>query len=151
MKITLENLAANGGFVSRKAVEKEISWENEGQEFKGTVNVLALSYATAKSDIISVRAKGDPLAARIAYCIVDDDGQPVFTEGDITGEANPDRGPLSAGLTNALLAVIGDVSGLGKPRAGSAKKTSAGTSSSSTASAGARSKKRKSASRTPSS
>jgi hypothetical protein len=151
VKLSIETLAANGGFVSRKAVNKEIKWEHDGQEFTATVNVLPLSYATAKSDIISVRSQGDPLAARIAHCIVDDDGQPVFSESDITGDANPERGPLSAGLTTALLSVIGEVSGLGKHRASLPKKPNSGTSSSSTASAAAQSKKPKSASLTQSS
>lgn len=151
MKLTVENLAANGGFVSRQAVEKEIKWSHEGQEFTATVNVLPLSYATAKSDIVSSQQKSDPLAARIAHCIVDDEGAPVFSVGDITGEADPDRGPLSNGLTHELLRVIGEASSLGKRRASSVTKPNSGTSSSSTASAGAPSKKPKSASATQSS
>ncbi|MGY4876509.1 phage tail assembly chaperone family protein, TAC [Vreelandella aquamarina] len=151
MQLTIENIAANGGFVSRQPVEKEIRWQHEGSEYKATVNVLPLSYFTATTDILSVRGKGDPLAARIAHCIVNDKGEPVFTVEDVTGEADPERGPLSAGLTSELLRVIGDVSRLGKRKTSSQTKTNSGTSSSSTASAGGRSKKHNSASATQSS
>ncbi|WP_249976075.1 phage tail assembly chaperone family protein, TAC [Vreelandella olivaria] len=145
----LETLAAQSGFVSRQPVQKEIQWKHEGQEFQATVFVLPLSYATAKSDIVYTQLQGDPLAARIAHCIVDEAGKPVMTVADVLGEADPSRGPLSAPLTNELLRVIGEVSGLGKPRQSSTTKTSSGTNSSSTASAATPSKKRKSRSATP--
>ncbi|MGQ7253980.1 phage tail assembly chaperone family protein, TAC [Vreelandella titanicae] len=151
MNLTLENLAANGGFVSRKAVPEAIKWTHEGQEFTATVYVLPLSYATAKSDIVATQLKSDPIAARIAHCIVDEEGKPLFTVADVVGEADPERGPLSNSLTHELLRVIGKVSKLGKPQASSTKKTRSGTSSSSTALAAGQSKKRKPASATPSS
>ncbi|MEH6641396.1 phage tail assembly chaperone family protein, TAC [Vreelandella glaciei] len=148
----IETLAANGGFVSRKAVPKEIKLRNEeGEDFTATVHVLPLSYVTAKSDIVATQLKNDPLAARIAHCIVDEEGKPVFTVADVVGDADPERGPFSARLTHELLRVIGEVSQLGKRRESSAKKTKSGTSSSSTASAGARSKKRNAPSATQSS
>ncbi|MGO3056983.1 MAG: phage tail assembly chaperone family protein, TAC [Halomonas sp.] len=150
MKLSIETLAANGGFVARKPVEKNINWQHEGQEFMATVNVLPLSYVTAKSDIQAVHAQGDVMAARIAHCIVGDDGAPVFTVEDVIGTAAEERGPLSAELTNELLRVISDVSGLGKRLANSTTKMKSGTSSSSTASVAGRSRKRKSASATPS-
>lgn len=151
MKLTADILAAHGGYVPRQAVEKEIKWKHEGETFKATVNVLPLSYATAKSDIVASQLKTDPLAARIAHCIVDDQGNPMFTVADITGDADPERGPLSNGLTHEFLRVIGEVSGLGKPPATSTKSKSSGTNLSSTASAAAPSKKPKSASATQSS
>ena len=151
MNLTLETLAANGGFVSRKAVPEAIKWTHEGQEFTATVYVLPLSYVTAKSDIVATQLQSDPLAARIAHCIVDEEGKALFTVADVVGEADPERGPLSNSLTHELLRVIGKVSRLGKLQASSAKKTRSGTSSSSTALAAAPSKKRKSASATPSS
>ncbi|WP_237673831.1 phage tail assembly chaperone family protein, TAC [Vreelandella profundi] len=151
MNLTLESLAANGGFVSRKAMPEAIKWKHEGQEFAATVYVLPLSYVTAKSDIVATQLQSDPLAARIAHCIVNEEGKPVFTVADVVGEADPERGPLSNSLTHELLRVIGKVSNLGKPPASSAKTTKSGTSSSSTASAAGRSKKRKPTSATPSS
>ncbi|MCY1358808.1 Phage tail assembly chaperone, TAC [compost metagenome] len=54
------------------------------------------------------------MAGRIAACICDQEGKPVFTPADITGEADPERGPLDGNLTMALLGVIGEVNGLGK-------------------------------------
>ncbi|BCB06796.1 hypothetical protein HHSLTHF2_06860 [Vreelandella venusta] len=151
MKLSVETLAASGGFVPRKPVEETIQWTHEGQEFEATVFVLPLSYATAKSDIVASQLQTDPLAARIAHCIVDEDGKPVFTVDDITGEADPERGPLSNSLTHELLRVIGKVSKLGKRPTSSRTKKSSGMNSSSTASAGAPSKKPKSASATQSS
>lgn len=149
MKLSIETLAANGGFVSKRAVEKEIGWQHEGQEFKAIVNVLPMSYVTVRSDHFARQIQGDALAARIACCIVDEEGAPVFTVGDVTGEADPERGPMSRELTNELLRVIGEVSGLGKALASSTTKKKSGTNSSSQASAAGRSRKPKSASATP--
>ena len=151
MKLSIEAIAASGGFVSRKPVEETIKWTHDGKEFEGTVFVLPLSYATAKIDMVANQLQTDPLAARIAHCIVDEEGNPIFTVEDITGEADEQRGPLSSAITHALLTAIGKVSKLGKRPASLPTKTKSGTSSSSTASAVAPSKKRKSASATPSS
>lgn len=150
MKLSIESLAAHGGFVSNRAEEKEINWTHEGQKFSGTVNVLPLSYVTVKIDLIARQIQGDALAGRIASCIVDDDGNPVFTVADVIGTADPKRGPLSDGLTNELMRVIGEVSGLGKPQANSTTKKKSGTSSSSQASAAGRSRKPRQTSATPS-
>tara|TARA_R110001583_G_scaffold18501_4_gene73554 strand:- start:4475 stop:4936 length:462 start_codon:yes stop_codon:yes gene_type:complete len=147
----IETLAANGGFVSRIAVPEEIKWKHEGEEFTATVHVLPLSYVTAKSDIVATQLQSDPLAARIAHCIVDEEGKPVFTVADVVGYADPERGPLSNSLTHELLRVIGKVSKLGKPQGSLPTKTKSGTSSSLMASAGARSKKLKAPSATQSS
>lgn len=151
MNLTLEHLAAHGGFVSRKAVPEPIKWTHEGQAFTATVYVLPLSYVTAKSDIVATQLQSDPLAARIAHCIVDEEGKPLFTVADVVGEADPERGPLSNSLTHELLRVIGKVSNLGKLPASSPKKTKSGTSSSSAASGAARSRKRKTPSAIPNS
>ena len=152
MNLTLETLAANGGFVSRKAVPKAIKLKNnDGEDFAATVYVLPLSYVTAKSDIVATQLQSDPLAARIAHCIVDEEGNRLFTVADVIGEADPERGPFSDKLTHELLRVIGEVSQLGKPQASLPTKTKSGTSSSSTVSAAGPSKKRKPASATPSS
>jgi len=60
--------------------------------------------------------KTDGVAGRIAASICDAKGQPVFTVADITGAADPERGALDGNLTMALLGVIGEVNGLGKPK-----------------------------------
>ncbi|HEL8386196.1 TPA: phage tail assembly chaperone family protein, TAC, partial [Escherichia coli] len=49
------------------------------------------------------------LAERIAGAVCDENGAPVFTVADITGEADPGRGPLDAGLAMALLKAINEV------------------------------------------
>ncbi|WP_299259750.1 phage tail assembly chaperone family protein, TAC [uncultured Kushneria sp.] len=113
MKLTLDNLKDMGAF-SGALVERDIEWKQGDETHTATVHVRPLSYHTAMSDISSVRAGGDAGAARIAYCICDEDGNPIFKASDITGEADPERGPLNHGLTMELLRVIGDVSGLGK-------------------------------------
>ncbi|HEL8054394.1 TPA: phage tail assembly chaperone family protein, TAC, partial [Escherichia coli] len=41
--------------------------------------------------------------------VCDENGAPVFTVADITGEADPGRGPLDAGLAMALLKAINEV------------------------------------------
>lgn len=113
MKLTLETLKQAGAFTGAP-VEREIKWRQGEQELTATVYVRPLSYLSAKSDLLAMGGKGDAVAGRIAASICDEDGVPVFTPADITGEADPDRGPLDGNLTMALMAVIGEVNGLGK-------------------------------------
>lgn len=146
MELSIAALKEVGAFTGAP-VEREITWKQSDQEFTATVYVRPLSYHAAVADLAALAGKGDAIAGRIAACICDAEGKPVFTPADITGEADPERGPLSAELTMALLNVIGEVSGLGKsPK--SPKTTNSGASSSSTASADEPSRKRKSGSRT---
>ena len=112
--LSINGLTEMGAFTGAP-VEKEITWEQSGEEVSATVFVRRLSYHTAVSDIKSTKEKMDAVAGRIAACICDAEGKPIFTAGDITGEANPERGPLNENLTIALLAAIAQVSGLGKP------------------------------------
>lgn len=111
MKLSIEALQECGAFTGAP-VEREITWKKGEQELTATVFVRPLSYLSAISDITN--SKGDPVAGRIAACICDESGAPVFTVGDITGEADPGRGPLDGNLTMALLGVIAEVNGLGK-------------------------------------
>lgn len=113
MKLTLETLKQAGAFTGAP-VEREIKWRQGEQELTATVYVRPLSYLSAKSDLLAMGGKGDAVAGRIAASICDEDGVPVFTPADINGEADPDRGPLDGNLTMALMAVIGEVNGLGK-------------------------------------
>lgn len=114
MKLTLESLKQAGAFIGAP-VEKEISWKHRGQEFKATVFVRELSYHEAVSDLKSIANKQDGIAQRISSCIVDENNSPVFSPEDITGDADPERGPLCEPLTMALLKAIGEVSTQGKP------------------------------------
>ena len=114
MQLTLDNLKAAGAFTGAP-VQREISWKQGDTELNATVFVRPLSYRSAVADIKAVNGNTEAVAGRIAACICDEKGGPVFTVADITGEADPERGPLDANLTMALLVVIAEVNSLGKP------------------------------------
>lgn len=111
--LSVDGLKQMGAFAGAP-VEKEITWKQGGDNITATVFVRRLSYHSVMSDISAVKAKSDPVAGRIAACICDAEAKPIFTPADITGEADPERGPLDGNLTMALLAVIAEVNGLGK-------------------------------------
>ncbi|ABI59708.1 conserved hypothetical protein [Nitrosomonas eutropha C91] len=113
MLISIESLKTQGGF-SDKPVKRTITWRQSDEEFTGDVYVRPLSYASAVADLRSINDDLDPVASRIASSITDEQGKPIFTVQDITGEADPDRGALNGSLTIALLNVIAEVNGLGK-------------------------------------
>lgn len=110
MDLTLDALKDMGAFTGAP-VEKEIVLKDGNEEKTATVYVRRLSYYTAVSDIKSLSSKSDAVAGRIASAICDKEGKPIFTPGDITGEADPDRGPLSRDIAMELLRVIGEVNG----------------------------------------
>lgn len=149
MELSIASLKAAGAFTGAP-VKKTVTWWNGEEELSAIVYVRPLSYQSAVSDITSMAQDKEGAAGRIASCIVDESGKPIFTVEDITGEADPERGPLSSDLTMALLGVIGEVSGLGK-RLKLMQRKKSGVSSSSTGSAGERSRKQKSESHTESS
>lgn len=124
MKLTIDNLKGMGAFTGRP-VEKEIEWSQGEDQFKATVFVRPEGYQTATSDIMAIGGKFDGIAGRIAASICDEQGKPIFTAADITGEADPERGSLDGGLTIALLLAIQEVNDLGKGIS-SVKKTSSG-------------------------
>lgn len=109
--LTLDSLSKVGAFTGRP-VQKEISWTQGDKEYSATVYVRPLGYQSAVADILA--AGQDAVAARIASSICDEQGEPVFTVADITGEASPDRGALDGALTVALLVAIHEVNNLGK-------------------------------------
>lgn len=116
MKLTIESLAQVGAFTGRP-VEREITWKIGDAEHTATVYVRPLSYQSAVQDLRSISGKSDGVAGRIASSICDEEGNPVFTVADITGDADPDRGAIDGNLTMALLTVIGEVNGAGKSQA----------------------------------
>lgn len=93
------------------------------------------------TDVMAAHGRIDGVAGRIAASICDEEGKPVFTPADITGEADPERGALDGQLTIALLLAIQEVNDLGKTSL--PEKTKSGVSSSSTASVAGPSPKRK--------
>lgn len=108
--LNLNSLKDSGAFTGAP-VKKSITWKNEkGEEIRNDVWVRRMSYAAAVGDAIVMTGGGaDPVAARIAASICDEEGKPVFTAADITGEADPERGPLCHSLTMALLTVAAEV------------------------------------------
>lgn len=113
MQLNLETLMKVGAFTGAP-VEREVTWKQGEQELTATVYVRPLSYKSAVSDLMAGAGRVDGVAGRIAACICDAEGKSVFAPGDITGEADPERGPLDGNLTMALLTVIGEVNQLGK-------------------------------------
>lgn len=127
MKLTLDSLKNVGAFTGRP-VEKEITWKQvnvetkEEVEYTATVFVRPMGYHIATSEILAYGGKVDGVAGRIAASICDEDGKPVFTAADITGEADPERGALDGQLTVALLVAIQEVNNLGKTKPSAPKK-----------------------------
>jgi hypothetical protein len=113
MELNLQTLREVGAFTGAP-VERTVTWKQGDQEFTATVYVKPLSYSSAVSDLQALSGKVDGVAGRIASSICDAQGRPVFTPGDITGEADPERGALNGNLTVALLTVIAEVNNLGK-------------------------------------
>lgn len=113
MQLSIDSLKEMGAFTGAP-VEKEITWKQGDRELTATVYVRPLSYKAAISDLQALSGKVDGVAGRIAASICDEHGKAVFTPGDITGEADPERGALDGNLTMALLAVIAEVNSLGK-------------------------------------
>lgn len=116
MKLTIDNLKEMGAFSGAHMEERSIKWKQGDENHEATVYVRPLSYHAAMSEFSAMRAGSDAGSGRIAYCICDEDGKPIFKPGDITGEADPERGPLNHELTMELLRVISDVSGLESAR-----------------------------------
>lgn len=141
MKLTLDSLKKAGAFTGRP-VEKIINWKQGNDEFTATVYIRPMGYHTATSDVLAYGGKVDGVAGRIAASVCDEQGKPVFTPADITGEADPERGSLDGALTIALLVAIQEVNDLGKTTS-SAQKKKSGVSSSSTVSAAEPSQKRR--------
>lgn len=123
MKLNMNSLKQAGAFTGRP-VEKEITWKQGDKEITATVYIRPMGYHDAVSNVLSAVGKIDGVAGRIAASICDENGAPVFTVADITGEADPERGALDGALTVALLVAIQQVNDLGK--ANSAQKTNSG-------------------------
>ena len=130
MELSVDSLRSAGGFTGG-CVRRQVTWTNQdGEEITFDVHVRRLSYHTAVNDLKTISTHGDPAIYRLAYSIVDPTGKPIFSESDITGvdaDGDPvmvededgkliERGALDSNLTTALLALIGEVNGLGKTR-----------------------------------
>ncbi|WP_273823020.1 phage tail assembly chaperone family protein, TAC [Pseudomonas asplenii] len=142
MELSIASLAAAGAFAP-PPVKKEITWHSNGTTQTATIYVAHESFISVTERWGAQHLGGDVTAQRIASCIVDKDGKPVFTQADIVGNPQTGHGPLCAELTIVLLAAIGDVNSVQEAalEKKSSPRKSSGTSSSSQASAGARSRK----------
>jgi len=109
MELNISSLQASGAFTGCP-VEKEIKWKQGNEELSATAFVRRLSYKSAVSDVKQFGK--DVIAGRIAACICDKDGKPVFSVEDITGESSAERGPLDHNLTIALLSAIAEVNSI---------------------------------------
>jgi hypothetical protein len=139
MQLNLKTLTQAGAFTGAP-VEEEITWSKGGEQFTATVFVRPLGYRSAVSDLLASAGKMDGAAGRIAACICDAEGVPVFTVQDIVeGPLDPEAlaldpsstkrlGALDGNLTTALLGIIGKVTNVGKTP-GSPTSTSSGTNS----------------------
>lgn len=129
MELNVEMLGSVGGFIGGP-VKKQVSWESGGEENTADVYIRPMSYHTAASDSRALKEGGNILAIRIAEHVCHQDGSPVFRVEDITGinkDGSPvmikqgrkkvERGPLCKSLSDALIMLITEVSGLGKTTA----------------------------------
>lgn len=126
MSLDLQSLHESGGFAGAP-VRKEITFKNfYGEEITGQVWVRHLSYQSAVGDIQAIKTDGELAAARIASCIVDHRGEPLYQKHDITGvyedgtpvldkDGQP-RGGFVESLLHALWRAIAEVNALGKPQ-----------------------------------
>ena len=126
MSLDLQSLHESGGFAGAP-VRKEITFKNfYDEEITAHVWVRRLSYQSAVGDIQAIKTDGELAAARIASCIVDHRGEPLYQKHDITGvyedgtpvldkDGKP-RGGFVESLLHALWRAIAEVNALGKPQ-----------------------------------
>lgn len=112
MELSLDLLKEAGAFAPAKPEQTEINWTAvDGTEHKATVHVVKKSFATAAREIQNHAGTGfgEHMAGRIAASIVDANGKPIFTTGDVLG--NDDHGPMCDSLGWALIDAINRVNG----------------------------------------
>lgn len=144
MHLSVETISRLGGYTGGP-VKKTVKWNQDGEDLEADVHVRPMSYHTAIGDAANA---GEPremvVARRLSVCLCAEDGAPLFRLSDITGlddDGQPvmvkndqgkrvERGAMNVNLTTALLALVGEVSGLGKqkPKKRSAIRKQSGTS-----------------------
>ncbi|WPC72920.1 phage tail assembly chaperone family protein, TAC [Vibrio porteresiae] len=112
-QLSVDMLKTAGAFAPAKPERKEIEWMVDGRDesFKAIVYVRKKSFLTLIEESKSAKESDLAIASKISSSIVDAEGKPIFHVGDVIG--NEDHGPMCAGLSMALLAVIYEVNGLG--------------------------------------
>lgn len=141
-------LASSRSFTAAAPVQREIKWyvtDDEGneKELSAIVFVRKKSFATVNTEA-KFQANDGVMVARICASIVNEQGQPLFTQEDLMGNSGREladdeveHGPICESLGMALLAAIWEVNGLAKkpdPKL-SQTKTNSGANSSSPESA----------------
>lgn len=126
-------------------VQQTVEWSVDGETYEIDVYVRRFSYATAIADMESLRDGDSTTAKRITTSIVDEHGEPIFSVGDITGDADAARGAMSQDMVMALLGAIYRANDMGKSsgQTTSTKEPKSGASLSSTESVETQSSKRK--------
>jgi len=111
--LSIDGLTKMGAFTGAP-IKKTITWKKGDNEFSAIVHVRMLSYHSTVAELNAFSDEhSDAVAGRIAACICDAKGKAIFAPEDITGAADPERGPLDGSLTIALLTVIAEVNRLG--------------------------------------
>lgn len=130
MNLSIASLKAAGAFTA-PPVKKEVTWHADGKPQTATVYVLQESFISLTQRWDAQDRGGDLAAQRIASCITNKDGVPVFTVDDIVGGPESGHGPLCAELAIVLLAAIGEVNKVpeGALEKKSSPRKSSGTSS----------------------
>jgi hypothetical protein len=108
MDLNIASLKAAGAFIAAPQ-RKEVTWHANGKPQKATVYVLQESFISLTERWDAQDRGGDLAAQRIASCITDKNGVPVFTLEDVVGGPETGHGPLCAELAIVLLAAIGEV------------------------------------------
>ncbi|MEN3158296.1 phage tail assembly chaperone family protein, TAC [Alkalimonas sp. NCh-2] len=148
MEFSMQALEEAGAFMPARPEKREIEWfvmkeDGSKKDFKATIYVRKLSFATLSAESMSMNYRDNVIAARIAASVVDAKGKPVFTADDLIG--NEERGPICESLGLALLKAVAEVNNLKGEEKNSQPPMKSGTKSCSPASAAKRSRKPKSA------
>lgn len=130
MDLNIASLKAAGAFIAAP-LKKEVTWHADGKPQTATVYVLQESFISLTQRWDAQDRGGDLAAQRIASCITDKNGAPVFTVDDVVGGPETGHGPLCAELAIVLLAAIGEVNKVpeGTLEKKSSPRKSSGTSS----------------------
>lgn len=134
--LTLDLVTAKGGFSTAGLVRKVVKW-GEGNE--AIVWVRPHSFAIIANNYADME-HGERVARNIAASICNEDGSPIFSWKDITGEAVEGRGALCEELVLELVLAIGQVN---QKKTSSTPKTNSGVNSFSQESADEQSQKQK--------
>ena len=134
--LTLDLITAKGGFSTAGLTRKVVKW-GEGNE--AIVWVRPHSIALTVNNYIDMD-DSERVAKNIAASICNEDGSPIFSWKDITGEAVEGRGALCEELVVQLVIAVSEAN---QKKTSSTPKMNSGANSSSQESADEQSQKQK--------